>query len=226
MTTPPPLAWPASILATRGPIDDRVPHPGQVPGVAARLDADASLAQFTAACEAVGGLVHQLSRVDEIVALIAGLCAPPLEPRLLAWAEAEMPVPGLYAAFQAAGLVVEESTVGTDAESHRADLARLDGAAVGVTGAIAVLADTGSLVVTSGRGRPRLASLLPPVHVALVTRAQLVPSLGVWMAANSADATARANCVVITGPSRTADIEMTLTRGVHGPRVVHVVFVA
>ena len=95
-----------------------------------------------------------------------------------------------------------------------------------MTGAFALLADTGSLVLTSGKGRPRLASLLPPVHVALVRRDQLVPSLGALFTSHPRLAAEAANLVVITGPSRTADIEMTLTRGVHGPRSVHVVFVS
>jgi L-lactate dehydrogenase complex protein LldG len=77
----------------------------------------------------------------------------------------------------------------------------------------------------SGAGRPRLASLLPPVHVALVRRAQIVASLGAWLDEQPTRPAEAANCVVITGPSRTADIEMTLTRGVHGPRSIHVVFV-
>jgi L-lactate dehydrogenase complex protein LldG len=129
-------------------------------------------------------------------------------------------------ALARAGLVRMPEDVRTDSAAHAADLARLDAASVGITGAVAVLADTGSIVVTSGAGRPRLASLLPPIHVALVTRAQIVPSLGAWLAAHRTLPASVANCVVITGPSRTADIEMTLTRGVHGPRAVHIVFTA
>jgi L-lactate dehydrogenase complex protein LldG len=73
-------------------------------------------------------------------------------------------------------------------------------------------------------------SLLPPCHVALFGRDQLVASLedaGVviegWQAAP--DRETGASVVLVTGPSRTADIELTLTRGVHGPREVHAVFV-
>src|SRR5690606_14437701 len=122
--------------------------------------------------------------------------------------------------------VCSSDLVRPDVDAHADDLARLDTVSVGITGAVAVLADTGSIVVTSGAGRPRLASLLPPTHVALVTRAQIVASLGAWLAAEPTVPTSVANCVVITGPSRTADIEMTLTRGVHGPRAVHIVFTA
>lgn len=219
------LPWPASVAATRRATDDgRVPHPGVCP-VAAAVAED-PVAQFTAACELVGGQVHHLARPDEIAALVAALCEPPLEPRVLTWAEDHLPVPGLLDALAAAGLIRVSDAVRPDLAGHADDLARLDAAAVGVTGALAVLADTGSIVVTSGAGRPRLASLLPPIHVALVTKAQIVPSLGAWLEAHPTLPADVANCVVITGPSRTADIEMTLTRGVHGPRTVHIVFTA
>ena len=96
---------------------------------------------------------------------------------------------------------------------------------VGVTGAVACLAETGSLVVVSGPGRGRLASLLPPLHVAIVTRALLTALAADLLVDQPELATSGANMVCITGPSRTADIEHTLSRGVHGPREVHVVFV-
>jgi L-lactate dehydrogenase complex protein LldG len=94
-----------------------------------------------------------------------------------------------------------------------------------VTGADAALADTGSIGLVHGHGRARLVSLLPPVHVALVPVAHLHATLGALLAAQPHLLGGAANVVFITGPSRTADIEMTLTRGVHGPRIVHVVFV-
>jgi L-lactate dehydrogenase complex protein LldG len=102
---------------------------------------------------------------------------------------------------------------------------------LGVTGVDLAIAETGSLVLVSGPGRPRSTSLLPPVHVALLERAALVESLeqaGLALEAwHAGAAPAPGGAInVITGPSRTADIELTLTRGVHGPREVHVVFVA
>jgi L-lactate dehydrogenase complex protein LldG len=218
----PPLPWPASIAATRDVDLGRVPHPGASP-VVASLGAD-PVAQFTAACELVGGQVHHLTTPAEIAAFVAGLCEPPIEPRVMSWAAEHLPVPGILDALAAAGLERMADNVRADVDGRGDDLARLDAVSVGITGALAVLADTGSIVVTSGTGRPRLASLLPPIHVALVTRAQIVPSLGTWLAAHPQLPASVANCVVITGPSRTADIEMTLTRGVHGPRAVHIVF--
>jgi L-lactate dehydrogenase complex protein LldG len=97
-------------------------------------------------------------------------------------------------------------------------------AAFGVTGCDAAIADTGSLALISGRGKPRAASLLPPAHVALVRTDQLRETMAEFFRERAADLAGAANCTFVTGPSRTADIELTLTLGVHGPgRVIVVV---
>jgi L-lactate dehydrogenase complex protein LldG len=113
-------------------------------------------------------------------------------------------------------------------------------AGLGLTGVDLAIAETGTLVLRSGAGRPRTTSLLPACHVAMFDRQVLVESLeqaGVFLEAWHADPTAErhgnaphgrvdgAMITFITGPSRTADIELTLTRGVHGPKEVHAVFV-
>jgi L-lactate dehydrogenase complex protein LldG len=97
---------------------------------------------------------------------------------------------------------------------------------VGITGVEALIAETGSIVQASRPGQPRSLSLLPPVYVAVAERSQLVPDLFDWFA--SLPAESRANglpaCLsLITGPSKTGDIELKLVTGVHGPGEVHVV---
>jgi L-lactate dehydrogenase complex protein LldF len=94
---------------------------------------------------------------------------------------------------------------------------------VGVTKAICGLADTGSILIADGEGNPLQASLLPQVHVAVLYASDILPSLENAMTLPSIRQ-ARA-AVVITGPSRTADIEMSLTIGMHGPGEVHVILV-
>ena len=94
----------------------------------------------------------------------------------------------------------------------------------GVTGCDAAIAETGSLALVTGRGKPRVASLLPPTHIALVRPDQLRATMGEFFRERAADLAAAANCTFVSGPSRTADIELTLTLGVHGPgRVVVIV---
>ncbi len=86
----------------------------------------------------------------------------------------------------------------------------------GLSGVDAALAETGSLVVTSGAGKSRMATLLPPVHIALVPEHSLQVDLFTWTAARSG--ALPANLTLISGPSKTADIEQTMAVGVHGPR--------
>jgi L-lactate dehydrogenase complex protein LldG len=113
-------------------------------------------------------------------------------------------------------------------ERLRAVAARAD---LGLTGADLAIAETGTLVLVSGAGRPRSTSLLPPCHIAVFDRTALVESLrqvGVFLEAWHGDGrppSGGAAINFITGPSRTADIELTLTRGVHGPKEVHAIFV-
>lgn len=94
----------------------------------------------------------------------------------------------------------------------------IENVGVGLTGVEAALADTGSLVLRSGEGNSLLASLLPWVHLAIVPASSVLDSMGDWLAAGGDERVRTASQVVlVTGPSRTADIEMTLTVGVHGP---------
>jgi len=107
----------------------------------------------------------------------------------------------------------------------RAQPERYAGASLGLTAAVAGLADAGTLVLPSGQGRSHLASLLPPVHLAVLRAEDIGPSLEAWLPVDGHRWLAQeSTMVLVSGPSRTADIEMTLTVGVHGPGRV-VVFV-
>ena len=107
--------------------------------------------------------------------------------------------------------------------SGRASLQEQAAAEIGVTGCDAAVAETASLVLFSGPGRSRTVSLLPPVHVAIVQRGQLFFSMAEFLRTHAERISRTAACTVITGPSRTADIELTLTLGIHGPGQVIVI---
>jgi L-lactate dehydrogenase complex protein LldG len=95
-------------------------------------------------------------------------------------------------------------------------------AEVGLTGAELAMASTATLILTGDRPGDLTASLLPPVHVALVPRSGLVHSLAQALPRLAAGPLPRA-AVLVTGPSKTGDIELTMVRGVHGPGRVHAV---
>lgn len=177
---------------------------------------------FASEFQALGGVVVRVDRTTaagRVVELVAAR-----GDTVLAWEEASLPVPGLYAALAQAGIRIAEPDVPPVEPARSAALAGVERVAVGVTGVDAVLADTGTLVLRSGPGRPRLASLSVRSHLALFTPDQLHTSWAAWGPAPGW-VRAASNVALITGPSRTGDIEMTLTLGVHGPREVIAVLV-
>ena len=100
-------------------------------------------------------------------------------------------------------------------------------AEVGITGADYGLADTGTLVLRSGSGQDRGSSLLPPVHITLLERSRILPGSDELISILAEDTKHEGgikSCItLITGPSKTADIELTLVRGVHGPGELFVI---
>jgi L-lactate dehydrogenase complex protein LldG len=96
---------------------------------------------------------------------------------------------------------------------------------VGITSAQAAIAETGTLVLESECERHRLVSLLPPVHIAIVNANDICLSLGEALRFVRRDGPMAMSRTItfITGPSRTADIELTLAIGVHGPKELYVI---
>lgn len=95
----------------------------------------------------------------------------------------------------------------------------------GITSADYALADTGTLVMLSSEKEARLISLLPPVHIAIIPRERIITGLDELFTILPEPAEQTSSMVLITGPSRTADIEQILVRGVHGPGEIHIVVV-
>src|SRR5262245_9406119 len=97
---------------------------------------------------------------------------------------------------------------------------------LGITAAQLAIAETGTLVLESERERNRLASLVPPVHVAIIQASRIRRTMAeiLELIANSEVGLSRA-ITFITGPSRTSDIELTLAIGVHGPGKLYVIVI-
>jgi L-lactate utilization protein LutC len=96
---------------------------------------------------------------------------------------------------------------------------------VGITSADYALADTGTLVMLSSPQEARMISLLPPAHIAILPRERILTGLDELFSILPDPARQTSSMVLITGPSRTADIEQILVRGVHGPGQITVVIV-
>jgi len=111
--------------------------------------------------------------------------------------------------------------------AHDADREQLLRSNAGLSTAQCAIAETGTLVLVAKDERHRLATLLPDLHIALVPASRLVATLGDGFAQLASDGTSPDSPTItfVTGPSRTADIELELVVGVHGPKALHVVIV-
>lgn len=173
---------------------------------APRLGLEACALRFEVEAQALGVECYVESSVADVhrrlTTLIEGR-------RVLSWDLADLPYH--------AGTLMSHAILG---QAPRANLAMAD---VGVTGCDAAVAETGSLVMFSAPGRSRAVSLLPPFHIALVERHRLCFSMAEVFDTYRDRLDGAASCTFITGPSRTADIELTLTLGIHGPGKVAVI---
>ncbi len=87
---------------------------------------------------------------------------------------------------------------------------------VGLSSTSAAIAETGSVLIKSGPGQSRVATLFPPVHVVLLPTSHLTTDLFTFTTSRKGDLPA--NMTFVSGPSKTADIEQTMAIGVHGPK--------
>jgi L-lactate dehydrogenase complex protein LldG len=190
-----------------------------------------NLDRFAREFERVAGVLHRVSDVREVPDVVARIAAERGMSKVVAWPVETLGL-DVSAPLSARGLQAVAMPAAEVSAPGRERLRALAAAAdLGVTGADVAIAETGTLVVVSGAGRPRSTSLLPACHVAVFDRESLVESLlqmGLVLEAwheGGEPSWRGASINFITGPSRTADIELTLTRGVHGPKEVHAVFV-
>lgn len=159
-------------------------------------------ARFAAELQALGGQAA-LIRAEEATGAVLSLLRGRGINRVQSWDF----VPGVDAArLTESGIEVERACA--------ADIR------AGLTGALAGIAETGTLVAPGGAGFPLTASLVPEMHIAVLAQSALVATLE--DALRLPGVAAAPAVALISGPSRTADIEMTLTIGVHGPGEVHV----
>lgn len=183
---------------------------------------DADLAHhFSVALEQADGVAHE----EDPIEVITGIAARLDTRRFVSWDADHLPVPNLIERLERQGLTRVGHDHGHTGDGRRRRVDDYGDLRLGITGAEAGFAETGSVVVRSGKGRPRMASLIPSVHVVLLRSAAIHRSLAHWTAMMAPEMATATNVVFISGPSRTGDIEMRLNTGVHGPGEVHVVLV-
>lgn len=185
--------------------------------------------QFTAELEALAGHVHRCTGPAEALEKLRSLLRSHEFDSAVHWDPAELPLEGVGAVLDELGIRSAESSVlGTPDRVAR--IQALEPVPVCISGADAAIAESGSIVVVTGPGRGRFASLIAPVHIAIVPADRIVRTLPeafelLYASFGRDVAHERANITAISGPSRSADIEQSLTLGVHGPKEIHVIVV-
>jgi L-lactate dehydrogenase complex protein LldG len=177
------------------------------------------LESFVREAQAAGSEVYQPATSDAAAETLLDLVKQAGQ-QAITWADEDLPIKNIHELLFHAGVTRHVPDLARDPVMRRQQWQNLDAVRVGITGALGGLADTGSIIVASGRQRARAASLLPETHIALLPNDRLYPTMQAFFATPSAKKLTEdySNLVFITGPSRTADIEMIITRGVHGPK--------
>lgn len=192
-----------------------------------KADVTDLITRFTEEATAVRAQVHRVSDKAQFIDKLAEICAAD-KGHEIALSRAEL--------FAEIGLELELTARGfstfpeLDALDHDGLIARLAKCGAGVTAVDYAIAETGTIVLSSDEPNALLVSLLPPVHIALLRSSQIMASLDGVISELSRE---RINCsnpvgpsrsiTLITGPSRTSDVELVLSIGVHGPKELHVI---
>lgn len=187
--------------------------------------ADELLDGLAASAEAGGWVVHRAANTEEALGQIVDVARGLGVTSLVRSGHDVLSRLGVDGPLTAEGIAVTKmAAAGSDDPSTLRNTAI--NAGLGLTGADYGIAETGSVVLAAGEGVSRIVSLVPPVHVAVVERGTVLPGLDELFTLlrrdyGDPDWTSYVN--IISGPSRSADIEYTLVTGVHGPGEVHLI---
>ncbi len=187
------------------------------------------LARFETELAKVAGVAHRAANRQELEEILRVILSQANAEKVVLSRNPLLAELNVEALLRTLGKNVSVWLAPAEGESSRSTFAEASFAAtVGITGVEYALAETGSLVAASWTEGAQLASLAPPVHVALYRRTQLVATLDevlerLRVACATREAAWGRSVVFITGTSRTADIEQILIRGVHGPGEVHAI---
>ncbi len=188
---------------------------------------DALVDRFVLEAEKLSTRVYRIATAAEVAPMVTAILAEAAATgTVVRWDDPSLDGFGLDEAVSSAGHQVVPFRHGAESRQMTALAER---AVAGITGVDAAIAETGSLVLASSRigdpqapGRGRTVSLLPPVHIALVRKEQIIYS-ALTVFRRLAEGPLPSQVIFASGPSRSADIENDLSIGVHGPKQVHVI---
>jgi len=214
---------------SRRPFAGAAPRPAAYKPVTSIDDTsvDGLIARFREELELLKGELFIVKGETEARDAVIELLSSHDTKRIASWQFKHIPVKKLYTAIKDAGITVDYPNI--HGEDRIAEIQRLETAEVGLTGVDAAAATTGTLIVSTAKGKSRIPTVLPPVHIAVMKADQLLPRIEDWLASmrgmDNGVLEESANICFITGPSRTADIEKQLVLGAHGPKRLQVVLI-
>lgn len=180
--------------------------------------------QFSRELGKLTGKIHLCADAEAALEELRSLLQQHGAREVITWSYEQIGLEGLETLLKTEGVaVLPDSILGAERGER---LQQLEPAVLCISGADAAVAESGTLLVVAGEGRGRLASLLAPVHVAVLPASRLRPGLAGALELlrerfGEQFLHRHSNLALITGPSRTADIELSLTLGVHGPKEIH-----
>ncbi|MFH1985405.1 MAG: LUD domain-containing protein [Pseudomonadota bacterium] len=189
------------------------------------------LERITAVGNSLNITVRAEKNPAEIAAAIAAIAADSRaewgeRKTIIAWDHPLVNALALPAALEALNMPVYFPDGASGPHGRTAFRAHAENALIGVTAADYCIAESATLALKVRTGQPRCASLLPSIHIAVVRLDQILTDLKEFYALLKWDPKERSegltDCLtLITGPSKTADIEATLVQGAHGPRALY-----
>jgi L-lactate utilization protein LutC len=177
-----------------------------------------AVACFREAFSAAGGFFHAVPDAGSAILRVLDIAQTRSAHRVLLGGNPFLDTLPLHSALTAAGLEVRRAGEASREETFAADL--------GISSVDYLIAETGSLALATRPDQPRSLSLLPPLHIVVAHPGQIVPDLFDLLTPTRWPAGLPTSLTLITGPSKTGDIELRLVTGVHGPGEVHVVLLA
>jgi L-lactate dehydrogenase complex protein LldG len=187
------------------------------------------VARFIEEVTAVRGLVHHAHTSQEVAERVSDICRSTGASEVALSGSALLSEMKLAAQLAARGMSTIDAA-GFRTEEREELIARLASCGAGITSIDYAVAETGTIVLSSDEQQSLLVSLVPPVHIAVLLPSQIGMTIAGAVRWLSEERMGRGepcrSASFITGPSRTGDVELTLSIGVHGPKELHLILIS
>ena len=200
-----------------------MPRPVILPLNEMSLDKEATIERFSTELAGQTGVVHRASDISDARRILSEISAAEGIRSAIISTDEIINMLGLPEWGASSGIEVFSIETLLDREALKDKAFSVD---AGITGADFAVAESGTIGIAAGKSMPRLASIAPPIHIAIINLGKLFPTYETAMH-NYIESTKAmpSQLVLITGPSSTADIQATPFKGMHGPGKLYVILI-